>query len=115
MNTRGCGAPGRTTHQLAISNQSIRRSCQLKWVVGSLPLIAFHCEPLRLLISVSVTVGIAVVEAERCMLNMSSMPYSARKNAINCTLGKLNNPSINVWHYTDVPLPLDKVQQYIYT
>ena len=28
---------------------------------------------------------------------MSSMPYSARKNAINCTLGKLNSPSINVW------------------
>ena len=25
-------------------------------------------------------------------------PYSARKNATNCTLGNLNSPSINVWH-----------------
>ena len=46
---------------------------------------------------------------------MSSMPYSARKNAINCTLGKLIRPIINVWHNTDVPLPLDKIQQYTYT
>ena len=29
---------------------------------------------------------------------MSSIPYSARKNATNCTWGKLNSPSINVWH-----------------
>ena len=36
-------------------------------------------------------------------------------NAINSTLEKLNSPSINLWHNTDAPLPLDKIQQYIYT
>ena len=43
------------------------------------------------------------------------MPNSARRNAMNCTLGKPNSPSINEWANTDVPLPQDKIQQYTYT
>ena len=46
---------------------------------------------------------------------MSPMPNRARRNAINCTLGKLNSLSINERHNTDVPLPQDKTQQDTYT
>ena len=46
---------------------------------------------------------------------MLSMPYNAINNALNCTLGKLSSPSINIWLNTDVPLPLDKIQHYTYT
>ena len=45
---------------------------------------------------------------------MLSMPYSARKTAINYILVKLSSPSINVWYNTDVPLPLGEIQQYTY-
>ena len=43
------------------------------------------------------------------------MPYCARRNAMNCTLGKQNSPSINEWPNTDVPLPLDKIHLYTNT
>ena len=41
--------------------------------------------------------------------------YRARRNATNWTLEKLSSPSINTWPNTDVPLPLDKIQQDTYT
>lgn len=34
---------------------------------------------------------------------MLSMLYGARRNARNCRLVKLNNPSMKEWHKTDVP------------
>lgn len=44
-----------------------------------------------------------------------SMLCSARRNAKNCTLGKLNSPSINEWANTDEPSFQDRTQQYTRT
>ena len=44
-----------------------------------------------------------------------SMLCGAKRKARNCTLGKLNSPSINEWPNTDLPLLQDRRQQYNYT
>lgn len=67
LNTRGCGAPGRTTHKLAISNQCGNME-ELPAEVDC-SIIVIHCDSLSSVVVVSVTVALAVAFAVCCMLD----------------------------------------------